>query len=570
MLADSLQTGRPRPRRLLRAALALLLGAAGVAAATQSAAAVDDPSTAQVAIIVPIVAPETSTGYLTLEEITRYTLPVGALTRQLDAVANRPVTLAVDPMIIASIRLLGTSAPASATDWLSRLASVSNDIIPLPYANSDLTLATQAGSPVLQPESFDFAIKPELFAAAVEQTPTPSPTPTADPDEIPALPTTESLLDWDYSIDDITWPKANSVISSDLDAINTAGFTTTILSSGNLTRENLNASVATIGDSKILVTDDALSAALDTAASALGPDSWQAAIGQVSASVSVGTGRTVIATLPRSVPAIGSFVADTLTAVATTPGVTLVPLSTAISSQATTATLVESPQDAGRVATVSRLLQDTAAEEQFSSILATPEILTADRRLDLLGLTSIGWEASPERWTEATSTFTSDSLEIRSSVQVVQSSPLNFWANNAPAPISVSNELPYPVTVYITMRPRTALVAVQNPRVELVIEPNSQAKGEVPIEAITNGIVKVEVSLTSATGVPIGSPSLREINVQAGWETPIVVVLAALVVLIFVIGIIRTVRRSRRAAAEDAPPEADAAPETVDADAARE
>jgi len=565
MLADSLQTGRPRPRRLLRAALALLLGAAGVAAATQSAAAVDDPSTAQVAIIVPIVAPETSTGYLTLEEITRYTLPVGALTRQLDAVANRPVTLAVDPMIIASIRLLGTSAPASATNWLTRLASVSNDVIPLPYADSDLTLATQAGSPVLQPESFDFAIKPELFAAAVKQTPTPSPTPTADPDDVPTLPTTESLLDWDYTIDDIAWPKANSVISTDLDAINAAGFTTTILSSGNLTRENPNASVATIGDGKILVTDDALSAALGTAASALGPDSWQAAIGQVSASVATGTGRTVIATLPRSVPAIGSFVADTIAAVATTPGVTLVPLSTAISTHATTATLVESPQDPGLVATVSRLLQDTAAEQQFSSILTTPEVLTADRRLDLLGLTSIGWQASPERWTEATNTFTTDSLDIRSSVEVVQSSsPLNFVADNAPVPISVSNDLPYPVTVYITVRPRTALIAVENPRVELVIEPNSQAKGDVAIEAITNGIVKVEVSLTSATGVPIGSPSLREINVQAGWETPIVLVLAALVVLIFVIGIIRTVRRSRRAAAEDA------TSKTADADASRE
>ena len=565
MLADSLQTGRPRPRRLLRAALALLLGAAGVAAATQSAAAVDDPSTAQVAIIVPIVAPETSTGYLTLEEITRYTLPVGALTRQLDAVANRPVTLAVDPMIIASIRLLGTSAPASATNWLTRLASVSNDVIPLPYADSDLTLATQAGSPVLQPESFDFAIKPELFAAAVKQTPTPSPTPTADPDDVPTLPTTESLLDWDYTIDDIAWPKANSVISTDLDAINAAGFTTTILSSGNLTRENPNASVATIGDGKILVTDDAFSAALGTAASALGPDSWQAAIGQVSASVTTGTGRTVIATLPRSVPAIGSFVADTIAAVATTPGVTLVPLSTAISTHATTATLVESPQDPGLVATVSRLLQDTAAEQQFSSILTTPEVLTADRRLDLLGLTSIGWQASPERWTEATNTFTTDSLDIRSSVEVVQSSsPLNFVADNAPVPISVSNDLPYPVTVYITVRPRTALIAVENPRVELVIEPNSQAKGDVAIEAITNGIVKVEVSLTSATGVPIGSPSLREINVQAGWETPIVLVLAALVVLIFVIGIIRTVRRSRRAAAEDA------TSKTADADASRE
>ena len=563
MLADSSQTGRPRPVRLLRAALALLLGVAGVAAATQSAAAVDDPSTAQVAIIVPIVSPETSTGYLTLEEITRYTLPVGALTRQLDAVADRPVTIAIDPMIIASIRLLGTSAPASATDWLSRLASVGNEIIPLPYADSDITLATQAGSPhVLLPESFDFAINPDLFATPATETSTPSPTATLAPDDTPALPTTESVLEWDYTIDGIAWPKANSVVAADLDAIANAGFTTTILSSGNLTRDSSTASVATVGDSSVLVTDDAVSSALGTAVSALGTDAWQAAIAQVSASISGGTGRTVIASLPRTVPAIGSLIAETITAAEATPGVSLVPLSTALSSQSTAATLVDAPQDAARVATVAGLLQDTADEEQFSSILTNPQILTADRRLDLLGLTAISWEATPDRWTEETTEFREESLEIRSSVQVVQSSPVNFLADNAPIPISVSNNLPYPVTVYITVRPSTALISVRDSRVELVIEPNSQGKGEVPIEAISNGVVEVEVTLTSATGVPIGSPRLTEINVQAGWETPIVLVLAALVVLIFGVGIVRTILRRRRAASENT--------ETVDADTSRD
>lgn len=560
MLADSSQTGRPRPFSLLRAALALLLGVAGVAAATPAANAVDNPSTAQIALIVPIVSPETSTGYLTREEITRYTLPVGALSRQLDAVADRPVTIAVDPMIIASIRLLGSSAPASATAWLNRLAGVSNEVIALPYADSDLTVATQSGSPrVLQPESFDFAIDPTLFTAATTATPTPTATPA--PDVAPTLPTTESLLDWDYDFESLAWPRANSVISSDLAAIAASEYTTTLLSSGNVSRDDQNASVASIGEASILVTDDTISTLLASSVTALGDEAWQTAISQATASIAAGTGRTVIASFPRSVPAIGSLVSETITAVQSTPGVALVPLSAAKTGAATTATLVDSPQDPTRVATVSRLLQETAAEEQFSSILATPESLTADRRLDLLGLTSIEWITNPDKWTAATDDFSADSLEIRSAVQVVESSSLNFLADNAPIPISVTNNLPYPVTVYINVRPETALISVQEGKVELVLEPNSQGKGEVPIEAISNGIVEVEVTLTSATGVPIGSPRFTEINVQAGWETPIVLVLAAIVILVFGVGIVRTILRRRRAAAEESEP--------VDAEASR-
>jgi hypothetical protein len=556
MLADSSQTGRPRPFKLVQAALVCLLGVAGVASATQSATAVDGETAAQVSLIVPLVAPATTTGYLTLEEIIRYTLPVGALTRQLDAVADRPVTIAVDPMIIASIRLLGTSAPASATRWLGRLASVTNEIIALPYADSDLTLATQAGSTqFLVPQSFDFAIKPELFDSPPLETATPTPitAPTAipAPDALPVLPTSENLLDGNYTLEGIAWPRANSVISSDLDKVQSSGFTTTILASGNLRRDDPGAAVATIGTASVLVTDDDKSELLGEAINALGEGAWQIAATRATTSLAAGRGTTVIATLPRAVPAIGSFVEETIAAVQSTRGITLIPLSLAAASLSTGATLVDRPQDAKRVSTMARLLQDTTAEELFSSILENPQILTADRRLDLLGLASIEWIDRPDQWEVKTSEFNAESLAIRSSVQVVGGSSLNFLADNAPIPISVTNNLAYPVTVFVTVRPETALVSVPNASMKLVIEPASQGKAEVPIEAISNGIVTIEVSLTSVSGVPIGSPRLTEINVQAGWETPIVLALGAIVILVFGAGIVRTIRRRRRAPDDD-------------------
>ena len=149
--------------RALSAALVVGLGLAGLGVG--SAVAVDDPTTVTVAIAVPLVVPASAEEFLTAELLEQYTAEQGILTRELDAVFGRPVAIGIDPRIIASIRLLGSSAPASAVAWLQRLESAPNQTFPLGYADADVTLQTQAGSAtVLAPETFDFAIDPALFA----------------------------------------------------------------------------------------------------------------------------------------------------------------------------------------------------------------------------------------------------------------------------------------------------------------------------------------------------------------------------------------------------------------------
>jgi hypothetical protein len=58
--------------------------------------------------------------------------------------------------------------------------------------------------------------------------------------------------------------------------------------------------------------------------------------------------------------------------------------------------------------------------------------------------------------------------------------------------------------------------------------------------------VQVLVTLNSSAGVQVGAPTVAEINVQAGWETPIVLVLAAIVVMVFAVGIVRNILRRRK------------------------
>ena len=107
--------------RAVRAALALGLGLAGLGVGAAPAAAADTPT--RLAIAVPLIVRAESTGLIGAAALEAYTRPLGDLTRQLDAVIDKPVAIGIDPMIIVSIRVLGSAAPESAVAWLGRLAT---------------------------------------------------------------------------------------------------------------------------------------------------------------------------------------------------------------------------------------------------------------------------------------------------------------------------------------------------------------------------------------------------------------------------------------------------------------
>lgn len=552
----------PRPGRRILAcvgAAALALGLAALPAG--AAAAAEAPGVVQLAIAVPLVIPEGTAGLLSAETLAQYTSPLGVLSRQLDSVIDRPVAIGVDPAVIASIRILGTDAPSSATDWLDRLEGATNETFALAWSDADITLATQAGYPTIPgPESLDFAVDPALFApvtAEPETTPTPTPTTDpVDPDEpvIPTLPTTKELLDWPYSLTGIAWPRDETVVTADLASISATGDDTTILSSGNVSAGAATGSVATVGDETVLVSDAGISAALRTAAGSLNVEDWRSAVTSLGEAVSAWgaprAGATAFATMDRHRLIGGSRLADTIDALNADPGIALVSMSDALGTRSAEAALVDQPQPEESVTRVQRMLASEIADRDFATVAADPAAITSERRLLLLALLSASWTTSPEGWAAAVDDYLSDSRELRDSVHVVAGSSFTFIADRAGLPIAVNNDLDQAVTVYIDLRPQTAQLAVGDTPVELVLEPNSQARGDVPVQAISNGEVRVSVTLTSPTGVVIGDVTSADINVQAGWETPVVVVLAVLVVAFFGFGIVRNivVRRRRRAA----------------------
>ncbi|MEP6480623.1 MAG: DUF6049 family protein [Rhodoglobus sp.] len=555
MLAERNSRVGPRHFRPAYALVALLLAISGTAFGVSAAANADADSPVKVAIIVPLVVPHSDTGLLTADDLVQYTSPLGLLTRQLDAVIDRPVALAIDPMIIVSIRALGAAAPLTATDWLDRLAAASNQTFALAYSDTDLTLATQAGAPIIPaPQSFDFALDAANFAPASAATATPAPTAPPTTSTPPAWPSTQTLLDWPYSLSGIAWPGEDTVVTKDLKPLAASGYTTAILSSSNVNREAGAGASVKVGDEGVLVSDAPVSVALRSAARAVSDDEWNSAMVVLRAAIQAAgasqpAGATVLGTFDREVPFTGGRLSETVSALATTSDVLDVPISSVIAGPATKATISEKPQPDDRVLLATRVLAAERSEQLFASVAKSPLAVTAPRRLEVLSLFGNQWQSNLVAWPAAAEDFLAASKDLTSSVSVVAGSRINLLADRATLPIAVTNKLDQAVTVYITIEPDTALLAVESSAIKLVIEPNSQGKGQVPVQAISNGRVGITISLASASGVAIGSPTRASINVQAGWETPVVVVLAALVVGTFAAGIVRVIFRRRRESA---------------------
>jgi hypothetical protein len=558
------------PLKALVAMAAGLVGLGLVSPPAALAAPGDPASTARISAVFPLTVPESRTGLLTAATLASYTSPAGVLTRQLDAVVDTPVAIGIDPMILASIRVLGTTAPASAVEWLDRLDAATNETFPLTYADSDITAALQAGAPtVVAPTSFDHAIDPALFSApstptdAEPDSETPTPSPTPDAGASPALPTTESLQEWDYTFPAVAWPVAGTVVSSDLPTITASGYDTTILGSSNLQRADPARARVTVDGAAAVVTDDPLSILFDTTINTPTTADWLGSLGVLQAALDANavqggaTGASIVLAVDRTSLGAANRLAATVDAIEALPSSTMVPLSAVLAEQAAPGVVVDQPQPAARVEETRALLATEASDASFSTVAEDPSLITGERRLRLLATLSTGWLSYPGGWASALELYRDESTALHDSVKVVRSSDISLFADRASLPVTVSNSLDQPVTVVLAVSAPTPLLTIVEPSVTVTLEPDSQKRAQVPVQSLSNGTAQIAVSVATTTGVPVGATTTVRINVYAGWETPITITLAIIVFAVFAFGIARVIVRRRRARASE--PEEDAA-----------
>jgi len=514
-----------------------------------------------------------------------YTSIDGTLTRQLRAVQGTQAAVAVDPMIIASVRLLGTSAPASALDWLDQLQQSGLEMFPLAYADADVTGLSQGGATTIPtPVSFDSLIDPTLFAEATPSgTPEPSASGTSEPSAVeppadggdgtdgsgtgqtddpsaaPALPTTESLLSWPWSTTGVAWPEADTVVAADLDVLAASGYTSTIVSSSNVevsTGATENAATQ-LGATAGLVSDDTLSTLLSDAAGASDDAAWATAMAELSASVATvarerpSDARTLLATLGRGWSPDSAYLTRTLAALRDLPWSAASTLQEAVASAPSTATVLDEPEDDARAALLRTLATADRRVSDFSTALAQPQAVTGPARLRTLALASHAWRDNPDGLAAEVAAADAESVATSGLVSIVQGSDLSILGDRTSLPLYVQNSTSSAATVYLMVQPSNSLLSVEQNRIEVTVASDSQARVRVPVQSVANGTVDVSLSLVSAAGVAISTPSTVSISVQAGWETAITWVFAVGFLVLFGGGIYRTFRK-RRLAREEA------------------
>lgn len=516
-----------------------------------------------VAVIAPITLPPTTTGLVPADELETLTGPFGALTRQLDAVAGTPAVIALDPMILASIRVLGSSAPESARQWLARLGALSNEVFLLAYGDADLVAAVRSGTLAeLHPEGFGFALDPANFSPAETPAPSPTPTPTApvDPDAAPPFPTTDDLLAWSSALPRIAWP-GTDVGAGDLAALADAGYEHVILSS--TATGDPSAPLLALEEIEGIVVDDAISESLRAAAGAASATvratALDALVAQLTAETAARPGRGLVLALDRTWPYAQPGLPDTLARLTSTPAAAFVTLDDILDTPPVPGRLGEGAANDERVATFSDLAEDAAAETAFSSVLDDPAPLLDPRRLERIALYSLAWHDDEAGWGEAVGAFRERSSEIVTSVRLEQGSDVALLAAHANVKIAVSNALPYPVNVRVVVDPQGPILRVLESQL-ITVEPESTGTAVIPVEAVANGQVTVLTSISSPTGVALDSGH-ASVAVHAEWEGIGTLVVVVVLVLIFVAGLLRLIvtrRRARRALVDEQSQPADA------------
>ena len=510
------------------------------------------PTADAVAVVAPITVPEITTGLIPKDALTGYTATDGLLTQELDAYADRPVTLAIDPRIIASIRALGTSAPATATAWLTRLGGVSNETFALQYGDADLSGQSQAGLPAaMAPTSFAWALDPNDFPSGV-------------------VPTVDQLLAWNYTMEGVAWPRDGTATWADFAFYQASGLGIPLIGSGQLTDGGggeFAGSSAIIGDSAFVVSDRTASDAAQAAVADTDDVTRGQGLAELSASLAIDAQRsattgakgTVIVldrsgTQPVSSDRLFAALEQAPWAGTSSFGGLVSTLRSSTSTSTSAATFADSPESSERIDQITVMLSRLPDLDRFATIVSDPLLVTGRARAAALSVLANSWATSPDAFAAAAKSYSDSVSTTLDAVQIVEGSSVTVVANQSELPITLANDLPYPVNVVIHAVPSNGRLVVGQTDTPVTLEANSRKSVKIPLKAqVANGQVLLKMQLQAPDGTILSVSPPRQVTVSADWETAGMAIAGGLVVVLFGIGIAREIikrRRRRRSAAE--------------------
>lgn len=491
-------------------------------------------NTLQTSTIVPILATPPTSGLLGSVELQALTAPEGVLSKQLDAVTGKNVTLAVDPLIPTSIAALGAAAPATARSWLSRLVALPNETFELSYADADLAGQLQAGATVAV-----VAGSADLTASSTSTAP-----PGSDASPVPLV------TGWTPTLSRVGWPAANTLVAGNVPALLSSGFSSLLVASSNVDSGSRRPALTSLSNSPTILVNSAMTQAYTTALASTTNTDWQSGASQslaflAAAATDASTDGRFISALPRL--AMTSDTASNeskLLDLLSQPWTTGASLSSVLASTPVPTKLVDTPEAADRVAGIRALQERQQQLIQFATVTPKPTVVTQPASRAYSSALSVSW-LEQGAWAAAFEKNMQATAKTLGLVSVVTNSDINMVGTQANIPIAIRNGLSETATVTVRAKSNTSRLVVEG-ETTITIQPDAQGKALIPVTArVSTGSAVLEITMTSPAGVSIGDPVSIPINIRADWEIWGLIGFGVAFLGLVVAGIMRTLARRR-------------------------
>lgn len=474
----------------------------------------------RLALAMPVTSPETPTGLVSSPFLAAATEPGGELARELLLAETSGIALGLDPMVAASIAALGDAAPPTATDWLTRAAALPQTYV-LPYGGADAVALSRAGVTEPAVAGIPAADDTLLPASAAQLTPTISP------------------------VIDATAASVDDELVRSLAAGGTPMITTSAIDE-SLGRVTPSAHVSVDGVSA-LAADEHLQAVISEACAAEATESLNATARVLS----------VLATVQREAPSLQRTLAATLcsgpgtenllNALRSVGWIELTSIAEALGGTPRDAELLASePTDAEqRIAgAVAELTALEASVTGFGTAVDEPERILTPLRLELLAAI-----AATTNGADAVDGFRERTDAIRDGVQVAEGGRTLIVSGEADLQVTITNSLEVPVHVLVTAQAGNPTITVDAEPVAVTIDPASQQRVPIPVQAVGPGQSSVQVMVTAPDGTVVTGPAVIQIDSEPALEGIVIGGLGAAVVLLLGFGIARSIAKRRRGAA---------------------
>lgn len=488
-----------------------------------------DAAARPTAVVVPITAGPLTAGLLTRDELDDLTAPDGRLTAMLDAVAGTSAILAIDPAVLAAIRVLGASAPENAIVWLETLLTLPNERFALQFGDADLAAQVHAGLPgLLTPTTLTPYLAEGAFPDAAK------------------TPDLATLTDVGAPVSTVLWPASGSAGADVVTALDAQVAGASVLVPSDTVTDLGTGVRAAAGDADLIVYDATVSSTLARAAELTDTTDRGAELSAATAYATLTGAGPLFTVVDRPAGTSRAALRGAITAITGLPGAAPFTLADVEAAAPAPTSIIDIPASESRVSALSGFLASETSLADFATVLVEPTQITARERASILQVMGNAWRADADAWAAAVSDHVGQTADTLDAVAIVNPGTINFFASSAPISVTVRNDLRWPVAVRLDARSDDPRLIVA-PSTEVAAGADQNTRVDVPVEArMGSGEATLQLRLWSTAGVAIGADESVALTVRAEWESIGITITVVVVVILIAGGVVRTVLKLRR------------------------